>query len=76
MRPASWLSLHARVDNLFDRDYATGAQLGAAAFDADGRFVQRPFAAPPGDGDAPVRSSTFFAPGAPRSVRVGARARF
>ena len=75
-RPARWLSLFARVDNLFDRDYATGAQLGAAAFDANGRFVQRPFALPPGGGDTPVRNSTFFAPGAPRSVRLGLKARF
>lgn len=74
-RAACAMSVFGRIDNLFDADYATAAQLGAAAFDGDGRFVQRPFTAG-ADGEAPVRNSTFFAPGAPRAVRVGVRGRF
>ena len=66
----------ARVDNLCDRDYATAAQLGATAFDAQGVFTQRPFADSAGEDDPPLRSSTFDAPGAPRSVRAGARFSF
>lgn len=75
-RPARPVSLFARVDNLFDRDYATAAQLGATAFDAEGDFVQRPFARPIINAERPLLNSTFFAPGAPRSVRVGTRVRF
>jgi outer membrane receptor protein involved in Fe transport len=55
----------AQVDNLFDRRYATAAQLGTTGFDADGSFVK----------DDRVHS-TFYAPGAPRTVRVGVRYTF
>lgn len=58
-----------QVNNLFDTGYATAAQLGPAGFDANGNFVARPFA---GNPDA-VRQSTFFAPGAPRSVVLTVR---
>lgn len=76
VRPASGLTLFAQVHNLFDKQYATAAQLGATGFDAAGRFVARPFAGPVIDGERPLLSSTFYAPGAPRSVQVGARVRF
>lgn len=72
---ASGVTLYAQVDNLLDRRYATAAQLGHAAFDANGSFVARPFAATAG-GERPLLSSTFYAPGAPRSVMVGARLAF
>jgi outer membrane receptor protein involved in Fe transport len=70
------LSLFAMVRNVLDKSYATAAQLGATAFDAGGRFVARPFAGPVVDGERPLLQSTFFAPGAPRSIEVGARVRF
>ena len=73
LRPG--LRTFAQVSNLFDRRYSTGAQLGANAFDANGHFVARPFAAN-ANGDRPVVHSTFLAPGAPRSVTVGVRVSF
>lgn len=76
VRPASAVTLFASVRNLFDKNYSTAAQLGPTAFDAKGNFVARPFAAPVIDGERPLLSSTFHAPGAPRSVQVGARLRF
>jgi outer membrane receptor protein involved in Fe transport len=65
------LRFFAQVDNLFDRRYATAAQLGATGFTADGAFLARPFAAQ-GD-NAGLVHSTFYAPGAPRTFRVGLR---
>ena len=38
------LKLFAQIQNLFDRQYATAAQLGPTGFDANGNFVARPFA--------------------------------
>jgi outer membrane receptor protein involved in Fe transport len=58
------LRLFAQVDNLFDRRYATAAQLGATGFTADGVFGARPM------------HSTFYAPGAPRTIRFGLRYTF
>lgn len=54
--------LTATVNNLFDTRYNTAAQLGATGFDANGNYLARPFA---NNTDA-LRSSTFYAPGAPR----------
>jgi outer membrane receptor protein involved in Fe transport len=59
----------AQVSNLFDTRYATAAQLGPAGFDERGNFVARPFA---GNAEA-LRHSTFFAPGARRSVVISVR---
>ncbi len=69
-RPTQRLTVFVKVDNVLDRRYATGAQLGADAFDGAGRYAARPL---PRDvnGDYPVRSGTFLAPGAPRAFRVG-----
>lgn len=69
------LTLFAQVDNLFDRRYATAAQLGATGFDAQGRFVARPFPAN-AEGERPRVGSTFYAPGAPRAWSAGVRWRF
>lgn len=73
--PTKGLRLFARINNLFDRRYASAAQLGSTGFDANGRFSARPFPAN-ADGAYPLRGSTFFAPGAPRSVSVGLRYAF
>ena len=56
------LRVFVQVDNLFDRRYATASQLGTTGFDADGSFVAQDRV-----------HSTFYAPGAPRTVRVGVR---
>jgi len=76
IRPTRAVTLFAQINNLFDKHYATGAQLAATGFDASGNFVARPFAAPVIDGEHPLVSSTFFAPGTPRTVQIGARFRF
>lgn len=69
-KPAPGLRLFAQVANLFDRAYASAAQLGPTGFDAAGHFQSRPFAANAQD-DRPLRHASFFAPGAPRSLSVG-----
>ena len=76
IRPRAGFILFVTLRNLFERHYATAAQLGATGFDATGRFVARPFNGPFVDGELPHRSSTFYAPGAPRSVQAGVRLRF
>ncbi len=76
VRPAGAVALFATVRNLLDARYASAAQLGPAAFDASGRFVARPFAAPAIGSEPALVSSTFYAPGAPRSVQIGMRGRF
>ena len=76
LRPTRWLALFAQANNMLDKHYATAAQLAATGFDGAGNFVARPFAAPIIDGERPLVSSTFYAPGPPRSVQVGARLRF
>jgi outer membrane receptor protein involved in Fe transport len=63
-----------QVNNLFDREYATGAQLGPAGFTADGTFIARPL--PAVDGEFPLRHTTFLAAGAPLRGWIGLRVRF
>lgn len=72
-RATPQLSFFGQVNNLFDRKYATAAQLGSTGFDARGNFVARPFG--PADNDALV-GATFYAPGAPRTLWVGVRYEF
>jgi outer membrane receptor protein involved in Fe transport len=69
------VELFAQLNNLLDRRYYTGAQLGPTGFTAQGNFVARPFPAA-SNGEYPVQQSTFFAPGAPRGAWVGLRLRF
>lgn len=76
VRPVSRLAIYLQVNNVLDKEYATAAQLAATGFDATGNFVARPFAGPVIGGERPLLSSTFYAPGAPRSFQVGARLRF
>ncbi len=68
------VQLIAQINNLFDREYATGAQLGPAGFTESGTFVARPL--PAVDGGFPLRHTTFLAPGAPLRAWIGARVRF
>lgn len=74
-RPSAAWKVFAAVNNLFDRRYTTGAMLGATGFNADGSFRSRPFPVN-ADGDFPLRHSTFYAPGAPRSLTVGLKYSF
>lgn len=68
------VQLFGQVNNLFDRRYYSGGQLGPAGFTTEGAFVARPF--PAVNGEFPVRNSTFYAPGAPRGIWGGVRVRF
>jgi outer membrane receptor protein involved in Fe transport len=76
LRPIKRVAVFVQVNNVFDKKYASAAQLGATGFDANGNFVARPFTAPVIGGERPLVSSTFYAPGAPRSVQVGMRVKF
>ena len=69
------LALFFELRNAFDKHYATAAQLGRTAFDTAGNFVARPFSGSVIDGERPLLSSTFYAPGAPRAIEIGARLR-
>ncbi|MFC4313445.1 TonB-dependent receptor [Steroidobacter flavus] len=75
-RPMQALTLFAQLNNVLDREYYTGAQLGSTGFNAQGEFVARPFAGPVVDGERPLLGSTFLAPGAPRTFWLGARFSF
>jgi outer membrane receptor protein involved in Fe transport len=67
------IQLFAQFNNLLDKHYSTGAQLGTSPFDNDEHFVAQPFGTPygTGDGKIPIRSSTFLAPGAPFNIYGG-----
>ena len=71
-KPVRGLTVFAQVNNLLNRRYASAAQLGATAFDANGNYVARPFAAN-ANADRPLISSTSYAPGAPRAITLGLR---
>ncbi len=68
------VQLIGQVNNLFDRQYATGAQLGPAGFTESGTFVARPL--PAINGEFPVRQTTFLAAGAPLRAWIGVRLHF
>ncbi len=63
-----------QINNLLNHRYYTAAQLGPSPYDNSGNFVARPF--PSVDGDFPIRTTTFFAPGAPIGAWGGIRFRF
>jgi outer membrane receptor protein involved in Fe transport len=68
------LEIIGQLNNLFDRQYFTAAQLGPAGITAAGTFQARPF--PAVNGEFPLQRTTFVAPGAPVRAWVGARAKF
>ena len=68
------LLLLAQINNLADRHYFTAAQLAASGFTTQETFIARPF--PAVNGNFPVQHTTFYAPGAPRSVWGGLRFSF
>ena len=75
MQTTPALTLFARIANVLDRRYASAAQLGPTGFDAAGGFVSQPFPAD-AQGRYPLRSSTFYAAGAPRLFSLGLRYAF
>lgn len=70
----SRVQLFVQVNNLFNRRYYSGAQLGPTGFTAAGNFIARPF--PAINGEFPLQGVTFYAPGAPRGAWTGLRFRF
>ncbi len=68
------VQLFVQIDNLLNHHYYTAAQLGPSPYDNAGNFIARPF--PAVDGDFPIRTTTFFAPGAPIGVWGGIRFKF
>lgn len=61
-QPAPAWTLSAHVSNLFDRDYATAGQLGPYAFAPNGALR-----------NTGSEGSSFYTPGAPRSVAIRLR---
>ena len=74
------LQLAVQIDNLFNHEYYTAAQLANTALTAQGAFQSDPFpftyATGPYAGSSPVESATFFTPGAPRRAWVELKLRF
>lgn len=70
----SKLQFYVTVNNLFNRKYATAAQLSPTGFTDSLTYIARPL--PAVNGEFPVRQSTFVAPGAPIGAWGGIRLRF
>ena len=71
--------LALQIDNLFDREYYTAAQLADTGFNAQGAVSTRPFSQYTTGSEAgnyPTQAVTFFAPGAPRRVWVDLKYKF
>ena len=62
------------INNLLNHRYYTAAQLGPSPYDNNQNFIARPF--PSVGGEFPLRTSTFFAPGAPIGAWGGVRISF
>ncbi len=56
--------IFARINNVFDKEYSTGAILAENSFGADGAFLTE---------DDDWTNETFYAPGAPRAAWIGVR---
>jgi outer membrane receptor protein involved in Fe transport len=65
------VQLFVQMNNLLDKHYSTGSQLGTTPFDNNNLFVAQPFGTPYGDDNVPIRSSSFQAPGTPFNVYGG-----
>lgn len=68
------VQLFVQINNLFDRQYYSAAQLGPTGFTADGNFIARPL--PVVGGEFPLVHATFYAPGAPLGAWGGIRVKF
>jgi hypothetical protein len=63
--------LFVQINNLLGHHYYTATQLGPTGFTDSGSFIARPL--PAVNGDFPIVSATFYAPGAPLGVWGGLR---
>jgi outer membrane receptor protein involved in Fe transport len=73
------VQLFVQINNVFDHHYYTAAILAATPFNNSGQMIFRPFpayATGPQAGNYPIRSTTFFAPGAPIDVFGGLKFTF
>ncbi|HXK03770.1 MAG TPA: TonB-dependent receptor [Verrucomicrobiae bacterium] len=68
------LQIFGQINNVLDHRYYTAAQLGVTGFTAQGTFLARPL--PPVNGNYPLISSAFYAPGAPIGAWGGLRLTF
>jgi outer membrane receptor protein involved in Fe transport len=68
------IQIFVQIDNLLNHRYYTAAQLGPSPYDNAGNFIARPF--PSVAGAFPIRTTTFFAPGAPIGAWGGIRFHF
>jgi outer membrane receptor protein involved in Fe transport len=68
------VQLFVQINNLLNHRYYNAAQLDPSPYDNAGNFIARPF--PSVDGNFPIRTTTFFAPGAPIGAWGGIRFRF
>jgi outer membrane receptor protein involved in Fe transport len=68
------LELVAQLNNVFDKHYATAAQLGSTGFRPDASFIARPY--PAVNGEFPFMGATFLGPGTPRTFWVGTKVKF
>jgi outer membrane receptor protein involved in Fe transport len=73
------LQLAVQIDNLFNHEYYTAAQLANTVVTSGGAIQSLPFPAytcGPYAGSAPAQSATFFAPGPPRRAWVELKIKF
>jgi len=68
------VQLFVQINNLLDHRYYTAAQLGSTPLNSSGSFVAQPF--PAVDRNYPIRTTTFYAPGAPIGAWGGIRFKF
>jgi outer membrane receptor protein involved in Fe transport len=71
--------LALQIDNLFNKEYYTAAQLADTGFNAQGAVSTRPlpeYTTGPAAGTYPAQAVTFFAPGAPRRAWVELKYKF
>lgn len=68
------IQIFIQINNLLDHHYYTAAQLGPSPYENSGNFIGQPF--PAVDGNFPIRTTTFFAPGAPIGAWGGIRFHF
>lgn len=69
------LQVFGQINNLLDKQYYSGAQLGPTGFDANGNFTARPFGGSATAG-YPSAQATFYSPGAPRTFWLGLKYSF
>jgi outer membrane receptor protein involved in Fe transport len=68
------VQIFVQIDNLLNHRYYTAAQLGPSPYDNAGHFIAQPF--PSVDGNFPIRTTTFLAPGVPIGAWGGIRFKF